>query len=98
MLMVRVCGMGATLSPITAAVRRGLVGNWIKYAAWEDKNQEYARARSVYERALDVEYRNVTLWLKYAEMEMRQKQVNHARNIWDRAVTILPRSNVFWQK
>eukprot|EP00038_Savillea_parva_P008450 m.177048 g.177048 ORF g.177048 m.177048 type:complete len:774 (+) comp14276_c0_seq1:253-2574(+) len=77
---------------------RGLVGNWIKYAAWEDKNQEYARARSIYERALDVEYRNVTLWLKYAEMEMRQKQVNHARNIWDRAVTIMPRVNTFWQK
>lgn len=55
---------------------RGLIGNWIKYATWEDGNQEYERARSVYERALDVEHRNTTLWLKYAEMEMKQKQVN----------------------
>lgn len=54
------------------------------------------RARSIYERALDVDHRNVTLWLKYAEMEMKSRQVNHARNIWDRAITILPRVNQFW--
>lgn len=55
-----------------------------------------SRARSIYERALDVDYRNVTLWLKYAEMEMKNRQVNHARNIWDRAITTLPRVNQFW--
>lgn len=32
--------------------------------------------RSVYERALDVDHRNITLWLKYTEMEMRSKQVS----------------------
>lgn len=56
----------------------------------------FCRARSIYERALDVDYRNVTLWLKYAEMEMKNRQVNHARNIWDRAITTLPRVNQFW--
>lgn len=56
----------------------------------------FSRARSIYERALDVDYRNVTLWLKYAEMEMKNRQVNHARNIWDRAITTLPRVNQFW--
>ncbi|XP_041588495.1 crooked neck-like protein 1 isoform X3 [Vulpes lagopus] len=55
-------------------------------------------ARSIYERALDVDYRNITLWLKYAEMEMKNRQVNHARNIWDRAITTLPRVNQFWYK
>ena len=54
------------------------------------------RARSVYERALDVSYKSIPLWLKYAEMEMKNAQVNHARNIWDRAVTILPRANQLW--
>lgn len=54
------------------------------------------RARSIYERALDVDHRNITLWLKYAEMEMKNRQVNHARNIWDRAITILPRVSQFW--
>ena len=58
----------------------------------------YFRARSVYERALDVDHRNIGLWQKYAEMEMKAKQVNHARNLWDRAVTILPRANQLWMK
>ncbi|VEL10380.1 unnamed protein product [Protopolystoma xenopodis] len=56
------------------------------------------RSRSVYERALDTDYRNIGLWLKYAEMEMRHKQINHARNLWDRAVTLMPRANQFWFK
>ena len=54
------------------------------------------RARSIYERGLDMNHRCVTIWLKYAEMEMKLRQINHARNIWDRAVTILPRVNQFW--
>ena len=45
--------------------------NWIKYAQWEESQQEVQRARSVYERALDVDHRTITVWLKYAEMEMR---------------------------
>lgn len=77
---------------------RMVISNWIKYAQWEESQKKIDRARSVYERALDVDHRNVTLWLKYAEMEMRNRQVNHARNIWDRAVSILPRVNQFWYK
>eukprot|EP00057_Strongylocentrotus_purpuratus_P011966 XP_011666440.1 PREDICTED: crooked neck-like protein 1 isoform X3 [Strongylocentrotus purpuratus] len=77
---------------------RSMVGNWIKYAKWEESQNEIARARSIWERALDVEHRNVTIWLKYAEMEMKHKQINHSRNIWDRAITILPRTNQFWYK
>ena len=75
-----------------------MIGNWIQYAAWETDQRNIDRARSVYERALDVEPRNTTLWLKYAEMEMREKQINHARNLWDRATLILPRVSAFWQK
>lgn len=77
---------------------RTVISNWIKYAQWEESQKEIQRARSIYERALDVDHRNVTLWLKYTEMEMRNRQVNHARNLWDRAVTILPRVNQFWYK
>jgi len=54
------------------------------------------RARSVFERTLDVDYTNRTVWLKYAEMEMSNKFVNSARNVWDRAVTLLPREDQFW--
>lgn len=74
------------------------MSNWFKYAHWEESQKEIQRARSIFERALDVDHRNITLWLKYAEMEMRNRQVNHARNLWDRAVTILPRVNQFWYK
>merc|ERR1719410_1514142 len=62
---------------------RSVMTHWFKYAAWEAKKKQLDRSRSVYERALDVEHRNIGLWLKYTEMEMRNKQVNHARNLWD---------------
>ncbi|XP_006812602.1 crooked neck-like protein 1 [Saccoglossus kowalevskii] len=77
---------------------RSVMTNWIKYAQWEESQREVDRARSIWERALDVDHRNITIWLKYAELEMKHRQINHARNIWDRAVTILPRANQFWYK
>lgn len=78
--------------------QRQHIGLWCRYALWEASQMDFTRARSVFERALDVDYRNQTLWLKYAEMEMKNKFVNHARNVWDRAVTILPRVDSFWYK
>eukprot|EP01137_Pigoraptor_chileana_P006878 Opistho-2@51725 len=74
------------------------MGVWMKYATWEESIKEFERARSVFERALVVDHRNIALWLRYAEMEMRNKNVNRARNIWDRAVAILPRVDAFWYK
>ena len=47
------------------------MGNWMRYAAWELEQKEYRRARSVFERALDVEPTNVQLWVRYIEAEMR---------------------------
>ena len=55
------------------------MSNWIKYAQWEQTQQEFDRARSIYERSFDVDHRCVTVWLKYAEMEMKNKQINHRR-------------------
>lgn len=77
---------------------RTAVGAYLKYARFEEGQEEWARARSVYERAIDVEPRNQVIWLKYAELEMRLKNVNLARNVWNRAVTILPRVDQFWYK
>lgn len=51
------------------------MSTWMKYAAWEETQKDVNRARSIFERALDVDYRNISLWIKYAEMEMRNKQV-----------------------
>lgn len=36
----------------------------LQYATWEEQQKDFRRARSVWERALDVSYRNVTVWLK----------------------------------
>ncbi|KAK1610623.1 hypothetical protein QYE76_034296 [Lolium multiflorum] len=74
------------------------VSAWVKYAKWEEGQRDFARARSVFERALDVAHRDHTLWLKYAEFEMRNRYVNHARNVWDRAVSLLPRIDQLWYK
>jgi len=71
---------------------------YFKYAAWEDNNGNVDRARSIYERCIDMNHRDVQLWLRYSEMEQKNKQVQHARNIFDRAVTIMPRANQFWYK
>ncbi|KAJ3308740.1 Crooked neck-like protein 1 [Boothiomyces sp. JEL0838] len=77
---------------------RTAVGAWLKYAAWEEKQDELERARSIFERALEFEHRSQVIWLKYAEMEMKNKNVNRARNVYDRAVAILPKVDVFWYK
>ncbi|CAM9158886.1 unnamed protein product [Heterosigma akashiwo] len=78
--------------------QRQHLGTWHKYAKWEESQKEYERARSIYERALDVDFKSVSLWMKYIEMEMKNKMVNHARNIYDRAVQLLPRVDQFWYK
>ncbi len=71
---------------------------WMRYATWELEQKEFARARSIFERALDVNSSNVQLWMKYLECEMRNRNINHARNLFDRAVTIMPRVDKFWYK
>lgn len=78
--------------------QRQNIGCWVRYANWESSQQEFDRARSIYERALDVDYRNQSLWLKYAEMEMKNKFISYARNLWDRAVSLMPRVDQFWYK
>jgi len=74
------------------------IGCWMKYAKWEEHIGEFDRARNVYERSFDVDYKNTTIWLKYAEMEMKHKFINHARNVWERACKTLPRVDQFWFK
>ncbi|TDZ61981.1 Pre-mRNA-splicing factor clf1 [Colletotrichum sidae] len=81
-------------------VRRNRVNlnNWMRYAAWELEQKEFARARSIFERALDVHPNSVPLWIRYIESEMKSRNINHARNLLDRAVTRLPRVDKLWYK
>jgi tetratricopeptide (TPR) repeat protein len=70
----------------------------MRYAQWELEQKEFRRARSVFERALDVDSTAVVLWIRYIEAEMKTRNINHARNLLDRAVTILPRIDKLWYK
>ena len=81
-------------------VRRNRINmnNWMRYAQWELEQKEYRRARSIFERALDVDSTSVVLWIRYIEAEMKTRNINHARNLLDRAVTILPRIDKLWYK
>ena len=74
------------------------MNNWMRYAAWELEQKEFKRARSIFERALDVDAKSVPLWLRYIDAELKTRNINHARNILDRAVTILPRNDKLWYK
>jgi len=78
--------------------RRDHIGNWVKYARFEEDNKEFERARSVFERSLEVDHRSSELWIRYTQFEMRNEFINHARNIFDRAVQILPRVDQLWYK
>ncbi|EGO52938.1 Pre-mRNA-splicing factor clf-1 [Neurospora tetrasperma FGSC 2508] len=79
-------------------VRRNRVrlSNWLQYAQWELEQKEFARARSVFERALDVHPNNTQLWIRYVQAEIKNRNINHARNLLDRAVTRLPRVTSLW--
>ena len=79
-------------------MQRMTAGLWLRYGKWEESQKETERARSIYERALDIDYKNPHVWIAYAEMEMRNKFINRARNVWDRVVTLLPRVDTFWYK
>lgn len=78
--------------------RREHIGNWVKYARFEEDNKELERARSIFERALEVEHRSGELWLRYVEFELRNEFIAHARNVLDRGVQILPRVDFLWYK
>ena len=73
-------------------------GAWVKYANWEEAQGDLRRARSVWERALEVDATSPLTWQRYAEMEMRARAVQHARNVWDRATALLPRVDSLWFK
>ncbi|CUM66181.1 uncharacterized protein PRCAT00003839001 [Priceomyces carsonii] len=72
-------------------------GQWLRYAKWElNNNHDFQRARSIFERALEVNVEHVPFWVQYIQAELQNRNINHARNLLDRAVTILPRVDKLW--
>ena len=74
------------------------MNNWFRYAQFELEQREYRRARSIFERALDVDPTDVRLWLRYIDAETRHRNIQHSRNLFDRAVKILPRADRLWYR
>merc|ERR1711865_1149884 len=62
---------------------------YTKYAMWEESQRDFRRARSVFERAIAVDHRNLSLWIKF---EMRYNELDRARGIFERFVTCHPES------
>lgn len=72
-------------------------GQWMRYAKWEvEFNRDFARARSIYERALEVDVEHIPFWTLYIRMELHNRNANHARNLLERGVTVLPRAHKLW--
>ncbi|CAN8098958.1 unnamed protein product [Discula destructiva] len=72
--------------------------NWTQYTDFEIEYKEFARARSVFERALDALPTNPALWMRYIDFEIKERNIQHARNLLDRSVTLLPRVDKMWYK
>ena len=53
-----------------------------QYAQWEEAQKDFRRARSVWERALDINYRNVPYWLKVSTTEHRTQQLMNAHLVF----------------
>ncbi len=89
--MASICQLGGMFSfPATLILR---------FTFFPQASQnEFARGRSIFERALDVDPSSIKLWLSYSEMELKARNVQHARNLFDRAVTLLPRIDQLWYK
>ncbi|TBU07254.1 hypothetical protein CWI36_0301p0010 [Hamiltosporidium magnivora] len=73
-------------------------GVYIKYANLEENFEEYYKARSVYERAIDFNYSVDTLWFKYIDFELRNNFLNHARNLFERFIELHPGNEKAWLK
>lgn len=79
-------------------MQKNHMGTWRKYAKWEGILGEYERARSIFERALEINPYDTRVFEDYVEMEMKNKFFDHARNIWERACFRMPSQDKLWLK
>jgi len=64
---------------------------WIAFASFYEEGGSLDDARTIFEKATKVNYKNVndlaTLWCEYAEMELRHNNYQRALDIMARATT-----------
>ncbi|CAH8389536.1 unnamed protein product [Eruca vesicaria subsp. sativa] len=69
---------------------------WLNYARWEESQKDYARARSVWERALRKDYKNHELETFWTEPS-RYQETERARDIYKRFVLSHPKPSSYMQ-
>ncbi|KAL7067464.1 hypothetical protein ACR3K2_21050 [Cryptosporidium serpentis] len=74
------------------------IGIYLNYAKWEIIQEDYDRARSIFERALQIDYENTIIWRRYIHMEIVVGNINGARNLFERVTKLLPRQDEFWYR
>ena len=52
---------------------------WIQDPSWEASQNEFAHARSAFERAFDMDPWSVPFWLTYTETALKSRNVQHSR-------------------
>ncbi|EDK98626.1 mCG119911 [Mus musculus] len=81
--------------------KRTVISNWIKYAQWEESLKELDRARSIYERALDVDYRKCPknkLFKGYIALELQLREFDRCRKLYEKFLEFGPENCTSWIK
>lgn len=72
---------------------------WVAFARFYEKHNDLANARTIFEKATQVNYKNLdelaTLWCEWAECELRAKKWEQAREVLKKA-TAVPAVKLKW--
>lgn len=68
----------------------------MRYAQLEVDSGNIVQARSIFERALAIDYTYIPLWHRYAQVEGRARQFANAAAIHERGCSLLPFESKLW--
>lgn len=68
----------------------------MRYAQLEIDSGNIVQARSIFERALAIDYTYIPLWYRYAQMEARARQFVNAAAVLERGCSLLPYESKLW--
>ncbi|KAH8739256.1 hypothetical protein FG386_000013 [Cryptosporidium ryanae] len=78
--------------------KRWKISLYLSYAKWEALQNNLNNSRSIFERALNINYEHNRIWREYINMEIINGNINNARNLYERVTKLLPMVDEFWIK